>query len=394
MEQNENIMNTQVLIEKVTEAEYALLVHWENGEISAYPFLYLRDNCPSPSTLHSNGQKLIETSAINPAIRPKSLQLNPQQEVLIEWDTEVHVSVFSADWLFNHRLSKTAIAARREGKKASEPVVLWDETLNDQYPVGDYTEIAVHEEALCAWLEQVRKYGFAVLRNVPAEPGMVCKVVELFGYIRETNYGKLFDVRTTLNPSNLAFTSLGLSAHTDNPYRNPTPTLQLLHCLQSSAVGGNSVLVDGFKVIADLKLQHPEMFRLLSTTPVTFRFVNQEEEIERTETIIGLDVFDEVNAIRFNNRSIQAFELEEDQMSAFYAAYQQLAKMIDDEHYFVQFKMEASDLFIVDNERVMHGRSAYDGAAGERFLQGAYADRDGLLSKLRVLKRKEVTQQA
>ncbi|NHA02360.1 DUF971 domain-containing protein [Mucilaginibacter sp. HC2] len=385
-------MSAQTPIEKIVETPGNLVVHWENGEISKYPYLYLRDNCPSPSTIHSNGQKLIETSCINAAISAQNSELRNGTEVLINWDTEDHTSLFSAQWLFDHRLSKAAIAERRQQHMAHEPVELWNATLNQHLPVGDYGAISVSDEALCSWLANVSRYGFAVLRNVPAELGMVSKVVELFGYVRETNYGKLFDVKTTVNPNNLAFTSLGLSAHTDNPYRNPTPTLQLLHCLQSSAVGGNSVVVDGFKVIADLKAYSPQMFRLLSTTPVTFRFENQDQWIERTDTIIGLDVFGEVNAIRFNNRSVQAFEVDEDNMPAFYAAYQQLAKMIDDERYFVQFKMEATDLFIVDNERVMHGRSAYDGSAGERFLQGTYADRDGLLSKLCVLKRKVISQ--
>ncbi|KIO76154.1 hypothetical protein TH53_16630 [Pedobacter lusitanus] len=376
----------------MTENSDTLAVYWENGEISSYPYLYLRDNCPSPSTIHSNGQKLIETSAINPAIKPENTELRNGSEVLISWDGEAHQSLFSADWLYNHRLSKAAIAERRQEGHLSAPLILWDETLNNNLPAGDYNAISASDEALCSWLENIRKYGFAVLRNVPAQPGMILKVVELFGYIRETNYGKLFDVKTTVNPNNLAFTSLGLSAHTDNPYRNPTPTLQLLHCLQSSAAGGNSVLVDAFKVIADLKSHSSQMFHLLSTTPVNFRFEDQHDLIERTDTIIGLDVFGEVNAIRFNNRSVQAFEVEEEQMIAFYEAYQYLAKMIDDERYFVEFKMEASDLFIVDNERVMHGRSAYDGAGGERFLQGAYADRDGLLSKLGVLKRNAINQ--
>lgn len=58
-------MSAQTPIEKIVETPGNLVVHWENGEISKYPYLYLRDNCPSPSTIHSNGQKLIETSCIN-----------------------------------------------------------------------------------------------------------------------------------------------------------------------------------------------------------------------------------------------------------------------------------------------------------------------------------------
>ena len=46
----------------------------------------------------------------------------------------------------------------------------------------------------------------------------------------------------------LAYTSLGLSPHTDNPYRKPVPCIQLLHCIINEVSGGHSTLVDGFKV--------------------------------------------------------------------------------------------------------------------------------------------------
>jgi gamma-butyrobetaine dioxygenase len=41
-------------------------------------------------------------------------------------------------------------------------------------------------------------------------------------------------------------------------------------------------------------------------------------------------------------------------------------------------------LFIVDNTRVLHARKAFSGV-GKRWLQGCYADRDGLLSTLAVI---------
>ena len=47
----------------------------------------------------------------------------------------------------------------------------------------------------------------------------------------ETNYGRQFEVRTEINPTNLAYTGMGLQAHTDNPYRDPVPTIQVLYCL-------------------------------------------------------------------------------------------------------------------------------------------------------------------
>jgi gamma-butyrobetaine dioxygenase len=47
----------------------------------------------------------------------------------------------------------------------------------------------------------------------------------------------------------------------------------------------------------------------------------------------------------------------------------------------VTFKLQPGELFIVDNTRVLHARKPFAGS-GERWLQGCYADRDGLLSTL------------
>ena len=44
-----------------------------------------------------------------------------------------------------------------------------------------------------------------------------------------------------------------------------------------------------------------------------------------------------------------------------------------------------ANCFIVDNRRVLHARKAF-ASAGERHLQGCYADQDGLLSTLAVLR--------
>ncbi|MDN5786635.1 MAG: TauD/TfdA family dioxygenase [Pseudorhodobacter sp.] len=41
-----------------------------------------------------------------------------------------------------------------------------------------------------------------------------------------------------MNPTNLAYTGLGLQAHTENPYRDPAPTVQVLYCVESPVAGG------------------------------------------------------------------------------------------------------------------------------------------------------------
>ena len=58
--------------------------------------------------------------------------------------------------------------------------------------------------------------------------GQVLEVIKELGFTRETNYGKLFEVRTEVNPNNLAYTNMGLGSHTDNPYRDPVPNSSTL----------------------------------------------------------------------------------------------------------------------------------------------------------------------
>ena len=73
-------------------------------------------------------------------------------------------------------------------------------------------------------------------------------------------FGALFDVRSTAEASDLAYTSLPLDPHTDNPYRDPVPGVQLLHCLVNETSGGHSTLVDGLAAARALESRDPEAF--------------------------------------------------------------------------------------------------------------------------------------
>ena len=142
-------------------------------------------------------------------------------------------------------------------------------------------------------LGAVARYGCALLRGVPVSPGMVLEVAATFGYVRETNYGRLFDVRVEPDPDNLAFTSREIAPHTDNPYRDPVPTLQLLHCLRDArsngaVAGADTGLVDGFAAAAALRAADPESFGVLTGTPVPFGYIDKETELTARQPLISL----------------------------------------------------------------------------------------------------------
>ena len=125
-----------------------------------------------------------------------------------------------------------------------------------------------------AWLGDARTLGFSLMSGLPDQDGAVADACELFGPVRETvPYGRTFQVKHQPFAWNMTFNSAGLDPHTDNPYRDPTPSIQLLHCRQSARKGGETTLVDGFAAAETLRLRSPDGFELLSQYPATFEFV-------------------------------------------------------------------------------------------------------------------------
>ncbi|MGO1502144.1 MAG: TauD/TfdA family dioxygenase [Marinobacter sp.] len=228
------------------------------------------------------------------------------------------------------------------------------------------------------------------MTDMPIESEAICRVVELFGYVRDTNYGRFFEVRTEVNPVNLAYTGLGLQVHTDNPYRDPVPTLQLLSCLENSVDGGDSVVVDSFRAVEILREEAPEMFTVLAGQPANFTYSgNGGVYLHSKRPMIELGPDSELLAVWFNNRSLGPLtDIPFDQMSDFYAAYREFAEIMERPELAVTFKLRPGELFIVDNTRVTHRRIGYE-SSGARWLQGAYADKDSLLSTLTVLEQNE-----
>jgi gamma-butyrobetaine hydroxylase len=345
-----------------------LAVDWDDGHRGVFHGLWLRDNCGCAACRHPSGQRLVAVHDLPPSpCATAARQRAGRVEARFE---DGHESSWDAAWLRVHCCCG--------GHGASEHAQrLWDAGLQEALPEFGYDELS-------GWLAAVDELGFAILRDGPASPGTVLEVAERFGFVRETNYGRAFDVRATVSPANLAFTSLGLPAHTDNPYRDPTPSLQLLHCISSSAVGGDSYLVDGFRVAGDLL---GDDFALLARHPIRFAYRDERVELEHSAAVLELDPAGDLRAVRFNTRSAQPIVLPPHVVEPYYAAYRTFACALEAPRSRVQFRLAPGDLFIVDNLRVLHGRTGYDGFEGERFLQGAYADRDGLRSTLAVRSR-------
>jgi [2-(trimethylamino)ethyl]phosphonate dioxygenase len=364
----------------------AVSLEWADGSRARFHALWLRDNALDAETRSpANGQRLITLLDIPGDIRAVRAEITAAGALSVELAPEGKTLVFPADWL---RRNAYDGAAQPDPGFCDPAVETWDSGLQGRVPVGQWDLLRRSDEALGDWLAAVRKYGVARLGGVPTTPGSVCQVAELFGYVRETNYGRWFDVRAEINPSNLAYTNLGLQAHTDNPYRDPVPTLQLLACLENSVEGGESLVVDGFRAAMRLKAETPAAFDLLSRYRASFEYAGAQGVRLRADTpMIEVTPDGELTRISFNNRSAAPLvKVPFEAMEAYYDAYRRFAGIIEDPAMQVSFKLAPGELFIVDNTRVLHARKAFSGS-GARWLQGCYADKDSLLSRLAVIQR-------
>ncbi|HMA15224.1 MAG TPA: TauD/TfdA family dioxygenase, partial [Kiloniellaceae bacterium] len=135
-----------------------------------------------------------------------------------------------------------------------------------------------------------------------------------------------------------------------------------------------------------LRDENPEGFGLLTRHCARFDYAGSSDvHLAARRPMIELAPDGELLALRFNNRSAAPItDVPYAEMEAYYAAYRRLGEIIGDESMAVSFKLQPGESFIVDNTRVLHARKAFSGS-GSRWLQGCYADKDGLLSTLRVL---------
>jgi gamma-butyrobetaine dioxygenase len=246
------------------------------------------------------------------------------------------------------------------------------------------TDKSVQAAALRAFL----LHGYVILNDVPSRPGAVLEVARCFGIPRETNFGMLFDVRSVPDANDLAYTSLPLDPHTDNPYRAPVPGIQLLHCLTNRTLGGLSTLVDGLAVAEALRLEAPPLFEILSVTKTRFRYVDAESELVTSAPLIELDEAGRFSAIHYSPRLDFVPLLSPQTLQRYYEARRVLNRMLKSEKFERRFRLDDGDLMMFDNRRLLHGRTGFDPTTGLRHLQGCYIDADGPRSRYRVLRRR------
>ncbi|KII89632.1 hypothetical protein PLICRDRAFT_558618 [Plicaturopsis crispa FD-325 SS-3] len=376
----------------VSTDDSRVAIGWDTRTWSRFNFVWLRDHCRCPSCFHSvTKQRLVDTFAIPPDIKP--LHVEPTPDGLhITWpESPPHEALYPWSWLRTNSYDPSF--ARPPSEK-----ILWGSKIAQAPPRVTFEDVMNAEDGrgVWRWLRAVDKFGFCFVSGVPTTPEATEALSRRIGFIRETQYGRFWDFTSDFAKGDTAYTSLALSAHTDNTYFTDPSGLQLFHLLSHEGTGGSTLLVDGFYTASLLRSLHPDLHAVLARVPVPAHAAGEPGALYKPklakpalEYVGGPD--GELVHVRWNNHDRSALrDVAAGDVESWYAAARTWNSLLTsaDSEYWVQLEPGTAIAFIfavIDNHRVLHGRSAFTGA---RRMCGAYIGWDEYRSRFSVLEEK------
>jgi gamma-butyrobetaine dioxygenase len=341
------------------------------------PALWLRERCQDPESLDPHTQQRL----FDPHRLPDHLSLVRVEKT----GANRALLAFSDGYAGEYELSRLADELDLEDGLPREIPWRADLALETVSVEGRALD---SDEARLRAVETFLTHGLVIIRDLSTEPECILGVARRFGHVRETNFGRIFEVYSRPGSNDLAYRPVSLGAHTDNPYREPVPGVQLLHCLVNETTGGWSTLVDSLSVAEALQEEDPDGLQLLASTPVRFRFIDANEELTERRPIVQRDAGGRMTGVHYSPRLDYLPLLDPATTRRFQRARRRLSELFADPRFELRFPLRAGELMMFNNSRVLHGRTAYDPNEGRRHLQGCYIDLDGPRSLYRTLGRR------
>ena len=87
--------------------------------------------------------------------------------------------------------------------------ILWDNS-NIELKNFEFNYDENEDDQLLKILHYYHQYGFVLVSGLDPKDGEIINFANKIGYIRETNFGKLFNVVSQKQPNDLAYTSIEL----------------------------------------------------------------------------------------------------------------------------------------------------------------------------------------
>lgn len=373
-------------------AKSLLLVDKKTHKNYEYSIHQLRDGCQCPQCVDgSSGQKSFASSQISPRIKIKDVEStaqgltvftdgdlshsnSDQHDISIPWKWIESVVLPPGDDALRLRTSPTMGLLR-----ARFGVEHWDAssiaTKVRKIDYSKYMDETGEQEALWDVIRDLVRYGLVFLKNVPRDDSAIVAITTRLASIRETFYGRTFDVRAKPDAENVAYTSGYLGLHQDLLYLSPPPQIQILHCMDNSCRGGHSLFSDADRVGRMMwHMREEEVVRDLVDVQVPYGYDKHGHLYGRQRSLLAADAEDpsRYGQVFWSPPFQKQFRQPVKNMSPWVKGAHIFDTLVNEKGAMYQTKMEPGDAVFFDNMRVLHGRTAFDVSGGSRWLRGAY----------------------
>lgn len=349
-----------------------LRVPLPGGAHADFHLRWLRHNCDLDR--HPRTRERVVCSSELPDLLGAERASLEGDALVVRWAHDGRESRFPLAWLAEHAYALDRVAAPP--------------------PPSDLARIELEGRGLPV-AERVRRalanldaHGAAVVRRDPAEtrpPEEETEaIIDAFaaGGLRVigTHFGRVEDLRTDNttndNTDQLGYTDAPVELHTDQPFLEHPPRLQLLQAIRPASEGGESAIADARAAAEHLRSRDAAAFALLATTKVRFHRKQQAFEKILDAPLLEVDLDEAGRFARFRARwsyfTLAPYRLPFDQMEAWYRAHDRFARLVREPRHQYRFLLRAGDFVLYDNHRMLHARTGFRGA---RWVRGVYFDR-------------------
>ncbi|KAJ2971468.1 hypothetical protein NUW58_g9413 [Xylaria curta] len=349
--------------------------HNSRAEPSVVSRHWLRDACTCKWCVDpSSGQKSFASCDVPVALDIRSLNSNGG-DLVVNWRDDPfthgdHVSIYpSTLWGGPESVPGTTPKPREWNR----------ELITQASPYYSYQAFMEDGPEYHAAMVAFTELGLIFLRNVPKSENSVKELVARLGVIQDTFYGTTWDVISKPNAENVAYTNSYLGLHQDLLYMDNVPRIQLLHCLENTCTGGESLFSDSYHAARLFTQRYPDLVAPLTNRKVVYHYNKGGHSYRQSRAVLS-DLGQSKMGVWWSppfQDPIQPDKWDESGMHLYNQCHQgsmRLKALFEDAANVYEYKMKPGDCVLFDNRRILHGRRAFDTSSGHRWLKGAYVE--------------------
>lgn len=337
---------------------------------------WLRDHATDPASFDSRATQRLTPPAVVAAASPGSVDVDViRGRVVVSWGDGAIADLSIADLAM---LGDATVAAT----PMRPPAIGWDgAAMRSRHRTVSYADLVADDDGRRTALTHLWEDGFVHLTGVPVDHADTRRAIECFGGVRSSIFGDLWEFSNDGALDDLASTTSEITPHTDATYSHDAPGVLALHCHEYEAVGGGNVLVDGVHVAERLRLESPELHRVLCIVEVPGRYVGDDAHLMARRPPLRY-VGDRFEQISYNHHDRAPFWHPEPLMTQIFDGLAAIDRIAADPASRFEVDLRPGDMILLDNWRVLHGRRAFD---GKRKMAGGYVSREDVESTTRRL---------